>query len=784
MKRLGASLCMFVFLYLTNIHQLISQYDMDIVNQTWKASWVSHDELKGDEYTVLQFGKDFNLTKIPSTYPIAISADNRYKLFINGAYIGNGPARGELNNWRYDTYDIAKHLKSGQNFLRVIVWNFGQERPVFQMTSKTGLIIQDLSDQNNLLTTDSTYMVKIDESYSPIRVYLNTYFVVGPGELFDGTKHDFAWKTKPLGKVFSKVEVGNQGVPLKAISAYGQGPDRILVPRSIPFMEEYIQTFSTIRRSSMPIKGNFLKGESCTIPPRTKISFLVDQGHLTNAYPLLTISKGARAKIKLKYCESLVDSARIKGNRSEIAGKQVIGGMDVIISDGGEDRQFTSLWWRTFRYIEIEIETEAAPLTIDLFQSKFTGYPLEEKASFKSSYPLTDTIWNVAWRTQRLCAGENFFDCPYYEQLQYVGDTRIQALITRYISGDTALMRNAIVDFGDSYQAMGLTQSRYPSSEKQIIPPFSLIWIYMLDDYRTLCEDDHLLKFSLPKVAGILNWYEERLNAEGILGPMEWWNFADWVPHWQNGIPPGVKEGGSALITLQYALALQKAALLFDHLDQKAQALKYTALAKRLNEAVVKNCFDPVKGILADTPDKKSYSQQTNSMAILTKAFKTADSKKIMSIILSDTSITQATFYYSFYLFEAMHQVGSTEGLVKMLKPWEDMIEKGLTTFAEKPDPTRSDCHAWSASPIYFYLSGICGITPFDSGFKTVHIKPNLGDLTFAEGQIPHRNGMIITKFAKSEKGITGSVFLPEGLTGRLEINATMIMLRQGENNF
>ncbi|WP_372490084.1 hypothetical protein [Chitinophaga sedimenti] len=32
----------------------------------------------------------------------------------------------------------------------------------------------------------------------------------------------------------------------------------------------------------------------------------------------------------------------------------------------------------------------------------------------------------MGWRTSRLCAYETYMDCPYYEQLQYIGDTRIR----------------------------------------------------------------------------------------------------------------------------------------------------------------------------------------------------------------------------------------------------------------------------------------------------------------------------------------------------------------------
>jgi hypothetical protein len=46
------------------------------------------------------------------------------------------------------------------------------------------------------------------------------------------------------------------------------------------------------------------------------------------------------------------------------------------------------------------------------------------------------------------------------------------------------------------------------------------------------------------------------------------------------------------------------------------------------------------------------------------------------------------------------------------LDPWRAMLAQGLTTWAENPEPTRSDSHAWSAHPNFDFLTIIAGITP------------------------------------------------------------------------
>src|SRR5678816_1710419 len=105
--------------------------------------------------------------------------------------------------------------------------------------------------------------------------------------------------------------------------------------------------------------------------------------------------------------------------------KSFIGFKDRLTSGGKDDEEFTSLWYRTYRYVQLEITTADEPLVIKDFYGVFTGYPFELKSKFTSPDTSLDKILEVGWRTARLCAMDTYMDCPYYERLQYVGDARI-----------------------------------------------------------------------------------------------------------------------------------------------------------------------------------------------------------------------------------------------------------------------------------------------------------------------------------------------------------------------
>lgn len=759
----------------------------DLLQEQWPAKWITHPDITGIEYGIYLFRKTIDLSKEVDKFIVHVSADNRYKLYVNDEYVTFGPARGDFLKWNYESINIAPYLKKGKNTIAAEVWNYAEYRPVAQFSFKTGFIIQGNTEKEQIVNSDNTWKVSISEAYAPIPINVGAYYVVGPGDNFNGENHPWEWKKTNFddSEWMSAVE-GAAGKPVAGNQNWRSNNPISLQPRNIPAMEETPQRFASVRRSdvSFDTRAFVLGKKAIIIPANTKVKILFDQSVLTNAFPVLTCSAGKGSSIKISYAESLYVNAkdRNKGNRNEIENKTFLGNHDVFLTDGGESRSFQPLWWRTFRYVELDIQTEDEALVIKDFHSIYTAYPFKEKASFTSNNDVLADIWNVGWRTQQLCAGEHFFDCPYYEQLQYVGDTRIQALVSTYVSGDMRMTRNAISSIHDSHKSFGLTQSRYPSYEPQIIPPFSLVWITMVHDYWMLENDEPYIRNMIPSIMSVLNWYEDKIDSTLMLGKMEWWNFVDW--NWKRGIPPGATDGNSAVISLQYVYTLQKAADLFNSFGMKEEATRYISLADKVKAVVYTRCFDESTKLIADTPDKKEFSQHANALAVLTNTIPETAQQMVINKIINNKDIEQCTFYFKFYLIEATKKVGLGDKFIPMLKPWEQMLKNGLTTFAEKPDPTRSDCHAWSASPVYYFLSLVCGIEPETPGFESVRIEPHLGGLEWIEGSMPHKLGEIKVSLKKNKQGeISGTIILPEGLTGKFVWGGEKTDLNEGETH-
>jgi hypothetical protein len=421
--------------------------------------------------------------------------------------------------------------------------------------------------------------------------------------------------------------------------------------------------------------------------------------------------------------------------------------------------------------VQITVETKDEPLEIDDFYGTFTGYPFTLKARFESDKPELQQVLEIGWRTARLCAIETYMDCPYYEQLQYIGDARIQAMVSFYNSGDDRLVRNALNLMDHSRIAEGVTLSRHPSYSPQLIPTFSLWYIGMLHDYWMYRPDAEFVRNKLAGTRQVLDFFNRYQVADGSLKNVPYWNFTDWVDNrkgWSGGVAPIGKDGGSAVMDLQLLWAYQTAAELESKLGMEAYAMLYRERAGKLMETIRNKYWDASKGLFTDTPEKDVFSQHANTLAILTGTVGNNEAALLANKMLTDKALAPASIYFKYYLHQAFIKAGLGNDYLSWLDKWFENIAMGLTTWAEDSDVNgaRSDCHAWGSSPNIEFYRTVLGIDTDAPGFAKVRIEPRLGSLQQASGEMPHPEGMISVKYLLDKGKLNVEIHLPGKVTG------------------
>ena len=138
---------------------------------------------------------------------------------------------------------------------------------------------------------------------------------------------------------------------------------------------------------------------------------------------------------------------------------------------------------------------------------------------------------------------------------------------------------------------------------------------------------------------------------------------------------------------------------------------------------------------------------------------------------MKDTSITEATIFYKYYVYQALTKAGFGNEYLNWLDIWKRNINEGLTTWAEISDinNARSDCHAWGASPNIEFFRTVLGIDSDAPSFKKVKIIPHLGNETNISGSIPHPAGTISTSYQLKNAQWNIQINLPKTITGKFD---------------
>ena len=789
------------------------------------AAWIWRKDAplpSGGEF--VRFRKTFSADgKSPLRFHV--SSDERFVLLLDGKLVARGPDRGTPGMWFVQSYETLP--AKGSHLMEAICWRMNpKQSPNAQLSLRGGFLFKAEGAFDKALTTGvapwkvallvGTHMTRDAYPTEPVgaqcevsgtgivderpaeSAYENAVVVrdaIPPDdEIGKGESRRRGWMLYPT-ELPDQIERMVRPGSFKAADAQAFPTDGVWSAKAQAYGKAgWWRASAAAHPGVAEANGLLAEGRRMTIPPCTKLRLLWDFGDYWCAYPELRVSGGRGAKVAWGWAESLftgdcfdwhtlAEGGERKGptSRAKWADKYFYGITDQFHPDGRQGAWFTTPWWRCGRWCQLQIETGDDPLFIDSISISETRYPFESEGTFECDDPTIADIRRICLRGLQMCMHEMYFDCPYYEQQMYGGDTRLQMLTASVLSSDASLTRQSFRLFEMSQRDNGMVSMNYPTTWLQESSTYSLLWTIMLGDYALWHDDAEWMRSRMPAVRKALFGFEAHIGVDGLLRNLPGWSFMDWVPEWEGGIAP--HDGGvSSVDNLLYLLALRSAAFVEEAIGESELATRWRNRAEWLARRIVEVFWCEERGMIADTVRRDCFSEHAQCLAILADALSSDMAKRSFDSLVSALDLARCTVYFSHYLFETYFKFGRGDLFLSRIELWRDFVKQDLKTPLEAPGDARSDCHAWGSHPLYHFQTGVAGIRPMSAGFRSVSISPSPGGLNRIKASVPTPLGLVHEELEFLPAGPSGCVYLPEGMTGKFVWNGKVLRLSSGHN--
>ena len=728
------------------------------------------------------FRKSFTLDKIPKQARLSITADQAYRLFINGTFVCSGPARGFQAHWPFDQLDVAAHLKPGRNVLAVRAYHPGCGTFSYVSHDTAGVLLA-LEAGKVCVLTDHSWKCRRQTGVNKNTVPYSAQMAFQ--EHVDLREESPDW-SKPN---FRDADWGN---PYDS-RTWNAMPWYSLESRGIPLLRED-QVFAgkpigVARGKSLKTGGTprdvfserFEEGlahePAPTVTHAKSLSFqptgddrwesvLLDFGRTVVGVPILTV-KGAQGGeiVDLTFYETLAKGGLTPDVDPKSWSRLAMGNRAILRKGANAHTFFHPMG---FRYAVLTVRASIAALKLD-FSIRRMGYLFKREGSFHSSDAKLNAIWESCAWTQECCSLDAYVDTPWREQAQWWGDARVQAWNTFHFSSDVRLLRRGIYCIASQTIPNGLTYAHAPTKAHNcILPDFSLTWILTLWDHYWQTGSTEAFETHEATVHGVLNYFRDMTDAKTglIRHDPRYWLFLDWTDLHKEGYP--------TVLSLWLLEALDKLVRLYEACGQKQDTKPLQAWGAQLRKSLLR-LLSP-EGLLADGYDAnrkmvKKYSIHSQTLALITHlapAHEKAMLEKRLLPYIRGVEVFEAmpSSYWVTYVLTELSQRGyRTEVVAFITKHWVKMAEHGTTWETFEPGRgNESFSHAWSAHPLFHLMQIIGGIRQTAPGWKNISYDPTfLGDSL--ECTVPTPFGPIHSSWKRSGVKHDVELRLPKGIT-------------------
>lgn len=731
------------------------------------------------------FRKAFSLAKVPARAPLFITADQAYRLYVNGAYVARGPARGFQASWPYDEIDVRPWLRRGKNLIAVRAYNPGLSNFQYMSQSFAGLLVA-AKWAGVEIVSDASWRairqpgVRRDTVPSSLQLF--------PQEHIDLRVQPEKWMA---------ADFDDAGWSVPAARVWNSAPWFRLEPRGIPMMEEedvrpvarlgegegkcakgYAEARDVVALRQGETRGHVgatvvaEAGEwvcAATGAGRFR-SCLIDFGRTVVGGLVFTVEGAVGSEIVDTHLVETIDAATLTPDQDMEAFCRMAFGDRMVLRAGRNEHVFFHHYG--FRYLMVTVRDAAVDVRVSVMLRR-VGYPLPRKGVFTTSDAGLARIWEACAWTQQCCSLDAYVDTPWREQAQWWGDARVQAWNTFHLNGDARLFRRGIRQIASQTTPDGVTYGHAPTmAHGCVLPDFTLIWFLTLWDYYWQTGSTEPLEAHEETITRALEYFRTQTDAKSglVVYDERYWLFLDWTELHRDGAP--------TVLNLWLLIALERLAELYRVARRPKAAAPLLAWAGRLRRALGE--LIDADGLMRDGLDRRGVVVATTSIHGQTLAMMAGlgghDARKALDRVVlpwirgESGPVARPSAYWATYVFTVLAERGHGAEVIAFIQQhWAAMAEHGTTweNFAPKI-ASESFSHAWSAHPLYHFMQIIGGVTQTAAAWKGVRFAPVF------EGEkggavIPTPGGKVVSRWTRRKDGtVEVSLALPKGVTAEV----------------
>ena len=602
---------------------------------------------------------------------LKITADDYFKLYINGAYVTQGPPPSYPNAYYYMEIDVTSFLKDGENTFAVHTYYQGLINRVWVSGDLRSMLWCELSlDGTVALVSDETWRTATHTGYSACGIigyetaFAERYDSRAQEVGFERTDFDdSAWQSA---SVFQNADYALEKSPIQPLCVYERKPS-------------YVER-----------KGNVI---------------FVDFGQESVGYLSAKALGASGDKIVLRFGEELNDDGSVRFDMRCNCRYE-----EEWILSGKEDclRQFD---YKAFRYCELILP---CGVTVSDVCMLVRHYPFEKKAVYETENERLKEILTLCENTVKYGTQEVFVDCPTREKGQYLGDLCVSGRAQCVLTGDTTMMKKVIVDFCRSaficqgMMAISTSSCMSEIADYSLLFPALALWVYKQDG------DEDFLRYTLPYVKGIYDYFAAYAKEDGLLdGVKEKWNLVDWPDNLRDGYDfPLTKPIGAGKHNVLNAfwIGFLKA---YNGVCS-ALGLAPAVDTERVETAFIRAFYDEKTGLYCDSTAKTHSAVHSNVLPLLFEIGLDQAKKERLVAFLCEKKLSAMGVYMAYFALAALVKHGEREKAERLAtdnSAWLNMIKEGATTTFEAWGKNQkwntSLFHPWATAPSIVFAKGV-----------------------------------------------------------------------------